>query len=192
MTVLKSFVIAFSMYSKIPMPQFEWKEKDMRYIIAFFPLVGLVIGALTWIWWQICGRYQLNDVVRICIGILIPLAVTGGIHVDGFMDTMDALNSYQSKERKLEILKDSHIGAFCVIKLLEWGLLYGAAYGALNQEHGLVLLVGSFYLARILSGIAVVTFPCAKKDGILYLFSSKAQERIVKVEIGRASCRERV
>ena len=45
-----------------------------------------------------------------------------GFHVDGFMDTMDALHSYQPRERKLEILKDSHIGAFSVIKLAEFGL----------------------------------------------------------------------
>ena len=47
----KSIAIAFSMYSKIPMPQFEWKEEDMRYSMCFFPFVGIVIGLLSWVWW---------------------------------------------------------------------------------------------------------------------------------------------
>ena len=46
MSVIKSLVIAFSMYSKIPMPHLELEEKDMRYVMGFFPLAGLVIGAV--------------------------------------------------------------------------------------------------------------------------------------------------
>ncbi len=42
--MLRSLAIAFSMYSKIPVPQFDWEERDMRFVMAFFPLVGLVIG----------------------------------------------------------------------------------------------------------------------------------------------------
>ena len=49
------------------------------------------------------------------VGLAIILLVTGGIHMDGYMDTMDALHSYGNREKKLEILKDSHIGAFAVI-----------------------------------------------------------------------------
>ena len=45
------------------------------------------------------------------------MAVTGGFHIDGFMDTMDAFHSYKPREEKLAILKDSHIGAFAVIML---------------------------------------------------------------------------
>ena len=44
MSVIKSFFIAFSIYSKIPVPQFAWKEEDMRYTLCFFPWVGAVIG----------------------------------------------------------------------------------------------------------------------------------------------------
>ena len=46
MSVIKSLVIAFSMYSKIPMPHLELEEKDMRYVMGFFPLVGAVTGLI--------------------------------------------------------------------------------------------------------------------------------------------------
>ena len=63
----------------------------------------------------------------------LPLLITGGIHMDGFMDTVDALASHQSRERKLEILKDSACGAFavlyCGVYLLLSFALYYEGYG---------------------------------------------------------------
>ncbi len=45
-----SFLIAFSMYSKIPMPQCEWNEENMAYAMCFFPWIGVAIGGVTWLW----------------------------------------------------------------------------------------------------------------------------------------------
>lgn len=73
-----------------------------------------------------------------------PLIITGGFHVDGFMDTMDALHSYQPRERKLEILKDSHIGAFSVIKLAEFGLIYVAALSQIVDYRALEVFCCGF------------------------------------------------
>jgi len=115
MRIIKSFFIAFSMYSKIPMPQFQWKDEDMRYALCFFPWVGAVIGALWYLWKWFCDRFAVGTLCYAVVGTAIPLLVTGGFHVDGFLDTCDALHSYQPRDRKLEILKDSHIGAFAVI-----------------------------------------------------------------------------
>ena len=115
MTTLRALVIAFSMYSQIPMPQFTWQDKEMKYAFCFFPWVGAAIGGITMFWWWFCGKFSVGNVAFAMIGTAIPLAVTGGFHVDGFMDTMDAFHSYQPREKKLEILKDSHIGAFSVI-----------------------------------------------------------------------------
>ena len=111
MRIIKSFFIAFSMYSKIPMPQFEWKDEDMRYALCFFPWVGAVIGVLWYLWKWICVRFGVGTLCYTVVGTAIPILITGGFHVDGFLDTCDALHSYQPRERKLEILKDSHIGA---------------------------------------------------------------------------------
>ena len=46
MHLMKSCLIAFSMYSRIPMPRTEWQEEDMRYVMCFFPLIGLAICRL--------------------------------------------------------------------------------------------------------------------------------------------------
>lgn len=179
MTFMKAVVIAFSMYSKIPMPQFTWQEKEMKYALCFFPWVGAVIGALTWGWWYLCEKLEIGVLARTAIGTAIPLLITGGFHVDGFMDTMDAFHSYQERERKLEILKDSHIGAFSVICLVFYYLIYAGAYSEIERT-GVPLLAVGFFVSRTLSGIGVVSIPAAKKSGLLYMFSSRAHERVVK------------
>ena len=51
--VVKAFVVAFSIYSKIPMPRFTWESEDMKYHLCFFPWVGAVIGALEWGWFNL-------------------------------------------------------------------------------------------------------------------------------------------
>ena len=176
----KSIAIAFSMYSKIPMPQFEWKEEDMRYSMCFFPLVGIVIGLLSWFWWLFCQHFGIGKMCFAFVGLAIILLVTGGIHMDGYMDTMDALHSYGSREKKLEILKDSHIGAFAVIMTVLYVLIAAGAYSEIKNYSVMASFCSAYFLSRIFSAIAVVSFPCAKKEGTLYMFADAAQEKIVK------------
>ena len=127
MNWVKSLIIAFSMYSKIPMPHLNLEEKDMRYVMGFFPLVGLVLGACQFIWYKLSAFLGVPNVSRALIFLVLPVIVTGGIHVDGYMDTSDAIHSYGDREKKLSILKDSHIGAFAVIRLLVYSAVYFAA-----------------------------------------------------------------
>lgn len=180
MQFIKSFFIAFSIYSKIPVPQFEWKEEDMKYMLCFFPWIGAVIGGCLYLWNRLCVRYAIGELCYVCVGVAIPLLITGGFHVDGFMDTMDAFHSYQPKEKKLEILKDAHIGAFAVIMLALYGLVYLGAFSEVRDVNLFRIVCGGFFLSRALSGIGVVSFPSAKKDGLLFLFASQSNKRIVK------------
>ena len=109
-----SFKAAFAMFSKIPMPMVDWKkEKHKIYDVPFFPFVGTVIGILTWLAGGILGMHAaLEPFFLAVILTVIPVFITGGIHVDGLLDTSDALSSWQERTRRLEILKDSHAGAF--------------------------------------------------------------------------------
>ena len=76
MSVIKSLVIAFSMYSKIPMPHLELEEKDMRYVMGFFPLAGLVIGAVIYGWVYISGLLNVPDISRTLVLVVIPVLIT--------------------------------------------------------------------------------------------------------------------
>lgn len=183
MSLLKSLLIAFSIYSKIPVRQFTWNENEIKYLFCFFPWVGAVAGGCVYLWNRFCYAYDVGALCRVTVTMAILLFLTGGIHVDGFMDTMDAFHSYQPRERKLEILKDAHIGAFAVIMLAAYGLVYAGAFSEIEDQSLLCIVCCGFFLSRCLCGISVVSFPLAKQDGMLFLFVSGAQKKIVRVSL---------
>ena len=181
MRILKSLCITFSIYSKIPVPQFAWKEEDMKYIFCFFPWIGAIIGAALYFWGTFCKAYEIDVLPYSFICAAIPLIITGGFHVDGFMDTMDAFHSYQPRERKLEILKDSHIGAFAVIMLILYGIIYISAYAEITDITLFQMICMGFFLSRCLSGIAAVTFSLAKKEGSLSFTANSSGKKVTKI-----------
>ena len=182
-SVIKGIFISFSIYSKIPVPQFPWEEKDMKYTLCFFPWIGIVIGLLVYGWSYLCFHFQIGSLCYTLIGSAIPLAVSGGFHMDGFMDTMDAFHSYQPREKKLEILKDSHIGAFSVIMLALYYLIFTGSMSEVKDLRHVAILSFGFFFARALSGIGVVSFRAAKEEGLLYTFASGAHRRTVKTAL---------
>lgn len=178
MDLIGSMIIAFSMYSKIPMPPTEWTKERMKYAMCFFPLIGVVIGAAVAVSVSFLKDRGAGSLLISCIGTCIPLLVTGGIHMDGFLDVTDALSSYEGRERKLEIMKDPHAGAFAIIGCGLYLLLYVGFFSQLSQK-GLLLFAGTFVLTRALSGLAVVTFPMAKTSGLAAAFSGQAHKKAV-------------
>lgn len=185
--MFKALIVAFSMYSKIPMPRFEWESKDMEYHLVFFPWVGAVIGIIEYLWALVYFSARLNSIFYLAIALAIPLLITGGFHLDGFMDTMDALHSYQNREKKLEILKDPHIGAFSVICLVIFFLL-AFGFSAHLEEYFVCgrdflkyvgTMGGVFFVSRCLSGISVTFFDKAKKDGMVYTESKTGNKSVV-------------
>ncbi|MBR5751329.1 MAG: adenosylcobinamide-GDP ribazoletransferase [Clostridia bacterium] len=178
--MIRSAVIAFSTYSRLPMPQVEWSEENRRYALCFFPLVGMVIGGLIWLWLCACGWLELNALVKGAVGAVIPLFVTGGIHMDGFMDTTDALASWQPREKKLEILKDSHTGAFAVMGCAAYMLLLTAFLSMAKPKAGAQVGV-CFVLSRALSAWAVTFFRSARPDGMLDKFATASKRRMVSL-----------
>lgn len=170
--------IAFSTYSKIPMPQVDWSDENRRYAMCFFPLIGAALGLAMMGWLWLCGRLGIGPFLRGAGGAALPLLLTGGIHMDGFMDTRDALASWQSQERRLEILKDSHTGAFAVMGCCLYLLLDAALLSEVTfREGGALLCV--FVLSRALSALALTTLRKAKPTGLLAGFAQTAQTRAV-------------
>ena len=180
MSIINSFFIALSMYSRIPVPRVDWKKENMRYAMCFFPMIGVAIGAVMYLAGWLLDKVAVGTLFRGVVFTLIPIIITGGIHMDGFMDTMDALGSWGDREKKLEILKDSHAGAFAILGMgcyLMWSV---AVWSELPAEVLGVCSV-SFVLSRALSGFSVVTFPAARNSGLLKMFQDGAQKKVVRI-----------
>ncbi len=171
----KAFLTAFSTYSRIPVPRVEWEEENRKYALLFFPLIGAVIGGLLCGWRQLSEFFGFGIFMKSAVALCIPVFITGGIHLDGFIDTMDALSSCQPREKKLEILKDPHTGAFAVIGCVIYFILYFGALTELKSLKAYALISIGFVLSRAFSGLALVLFPSAKKSGLLYAFSSASR-----------------
>ena len=170
MTLIRNLIVAFSLYSRIPMPRFEWKESDLRHNLVFLPWVGAAVGALVYAFAALVKLAAIPLVAQVALVSAIPLIVTGGFHVDGFMDVEDALRSYKSREEKLEILKDPRVGAFSVICLLTYSLVWTASLSvALADETNVCapIFALSFFVVRALSGALALKLRPARGEGML-------------------------
>lgn len=179
-SIMQSLIIAFSMYSKIPMPRSNWEEKNLRYAMCFFPFVGAVIGAIMYLFFYIANEISLSKMITTGILVVIPILITGGIHMDGFLDTVDALSSNQSKENKLRILSDPHAGAFAIIYCVVYFLLTFCFWYEISINSILIISIG-FILSRSLSALSVVNFKKAKTSGLAHTFSNSAIRRTVSI-----------
>ncbi len=175
--MLRSFFSAMRMYSRIPVPDVEWNEENRRYSLCFFPAVGAVIGAMIMIWQRLCAGLHTGQFMYAAGAVAIMVAVTGGIHLDGFCDTCDARASWGDRDKKLRILSDPHIGAFAAIKLGIYLVLYTALFTELTEPHAAAVVCLGFVLSRALSGLAAVTFRSAKREGTLHVFSAAADKK---------------
>lgn len=176
-----SFKVAFAMFSKIPMPQADWTKENMKYMFCFFPFIGTVIGAVFLAGDYLGKALGLSEGFHTALLVLIPVLITGGIHVDGLLDTADALSSWQERERRLEILKDSHAGAFAVITACVYFLCCFGAYSQIAGSSRAVLITGMvFMVSRCFSGLGVLMLPKAKDTGTVAEFSRKAENAAVR------------
>lgn len=181
MEFFKALAAAFSTYSAIPMPRLEWDGGAAKYVLCCFPAVGLVCGGALWAWYALCRALGAGGALFAAVAVCLPLLLTGGIHMDGFMDTVDAISSHQTQEKKLEILKDPHCGAFAVIWCGIYLLLgFGLFHGLYAAEAALVVLPG-YTLSRALSALCAVTLPSASGSGMLYAFTGGRRNPAVTV-----------
>lgn len=179
MKILNSFKIAFAMFSKIPVGQADWKEDNMKYSMCFVPMIGFVIAFLSVFWWEICIKLGLNNVLYGCIASLIPLFITGGIHMDGYCDVVDALSSYGDRNKKLEILKDPHVGAFAIIWTVAYFIAYTGIFCQVSSMEEVVMLGTEAVLSRAAGCLLAIMLKNAKNEGTLYTFTSRQQKGTV-------------
>ena len=175
--VFKGLYMSFGMFCTIPLPGY-WDEKGAKYMMAWFPLVGAVIGVL---WWLLVeGLYVLFwmrwSVEPLFAGgiMLIPFIFSGLIHLDGYMDTSDAILSRRPFEEKVRILKDPHVGSFAVIMIVVlFIMLYGAAFAVINRGENFALLIVIPIVSRSFSALSVLCIRPMSPDGYVGVFRSE-------------------
>jgi adenosylcobinamide-GDP ribazoletransferase len=163
---LREFLIALTFLTRIPLPapKVEVTSEEFSRSYRYYPLVGLVIGLLLWLLAKALTLY-FPPLVLGALLLVAELILTGGLHLDGFMDSMDGLLSARSPERILEIMKDSRIGAHACMALVGLLLLKFALLSSLTPTHFSILLVMPM-LSRWVFQIGAIAFPYARPQGL--------------------------
>jgi len=139
--------------------------QDRALSIVFYPVVGAVVGAVLAVSSLLAHILYANALMAATAVVAVDFWVTGGLHLDGLMDSADGLLAYRSKERTLEIMRDSHVGAMAVMVLIFTVLLRIAALSLLAPgELARVVLVAALF-ARSLLLVVMRYAPSARSDG---------------------------
>ena len=140
---MRSLRIAFGLMTTLPvkLPS-DWSVGDSGRAAVWYPLVGLVIGALTWLAWK-GVRFVFSPVIVSVITLVVWVVLTGGLHLDGLADCCDGLFASVSPARRLEIMKDPHVGAFGVIGLILILFLKAAALASLTPVSSFGILLAA-------------------------------------------------
>lgn len=162
---MRGFLIALTFFTRIPLPiPKDVTAEEFTRSYRFYPFVGLVLGLLLWL----LAKALIPYYPPLVLGALLlgaELMLTGGIHLDGFMDSMDGLLSARSPERILEIMKDSRVGAHASMSLVGLLLLKFALLASLTPST-LVILIVMPMLSRWVFQIGVIGFPYARSQGL--------------------------
>ena len=154
-TYFHAFAMCQSMFCAIPFPGNLWDEKARDKMLLFLPAVGLEMGviwaAIAWL----CRFLNLPQLVRGLVLAVYPFLAAGFIHLDGYMDVTDAVKSCRSLERRREILKDSHVGAFAVIGIALLLLAQFAFLSSVPEEADWRILMFVPAMSRCGSSLAV-------------------------------------
>ena len=155
--LLKAFCMSFSMFCAIPTPfAHVWEDSVRSMMLVVFPFVGTIIGAIWAAAAILLDKINCPSMFAAAVLALIPYLLTGGIHLDGFMDCCDAIFSRRPLEKKREILKDSHVGSFAVIGLSILMMFSFAAFASSDNQN-MLLLIFICTISRTCSAIGVST-----------------------------------
>lgn len=163
--------------------QTEWSNEAFGRSVKYFTLVGAVLGTAlslaAYLLYFILPLYGvwLPEAFAALLLVMLAIFLTGGLHCDGFMDTMDGIFSGRDRGRMLEIMKDSRVGAngvmgFVLLVAVKWSLIMG-----LPPEKLLVALFVMPLLGRLAMVFCITCFPYARPEGIGKAFAVFAGKR---------------
>ncbi|MEX2416738.1 MAG: adenosylcobinamide-GDP ribazoletransferase [Paenibacillaceae bacterium] len=174
MNIIWGLLLAFQFLTRIPIPiSCPWNRDTMRWALRSYALVGLCLGAIVAAIVYILSPWLPLWMLAL-LTVTLWVALTGGLHLDGWADTADAVGSYAPLDKKWEIMKDPRIGvagAIALLFLLLWKIALVYAY--LDQFKGitwntLLPFIWIPALTRWGSLLLLAALPSVKSSGLAY------------------------
>lgn len=148
-------VMCFSMFCAIPSPFRIWDEEARPLMTLFLPLVGAFIGALWSLTAYIARILNLPALVTGAVLCAFPFIITGGMHMDGYLDVTDAVKSWRDIEQRRKIMKDPNVGSFAVIAGILVVMTQFALLSSVRYDAYLLALILIPTVSRAVAGICV-------------------------------------
>ncbi|MFC1907881.1 adenosylcobinamide-GDP ribazoletransferase [Chloroflexota bacterium] len=174
------FLVALKFLTIISLPgRREVSPEEMGHSIGYFPVVGIIIGLiLAGLNWLLCLLLPL--MVANALLIVFLVVITGGLHLDGFVDTCDGIAGHKTIEERWRVMHDSRAGAFGIVGIV---LLLLVKYVSLNSLSSMsvpslltmVTLVFMPVVSRWAMAYAVFVYPYARPSGLGKAFKQGAR-----------------
>jgi len=174
---MRNLRIAFGLLTTLPFGiRGSWQPGDSGRAGIWYPLVGVVIGGLTWLVWYVLKQYFPPLAVGV-MTLVVWVGLTGGLHLDGLADCCDGLLSSTSPERRLEIMKDPHLGTFGGIGLILVLFSKTIALSILTSSNGLGIILAATVSRWMILPASLL--PLANPDGMAADFASGFKRSVV-------------
>jgi adenosylcobinamide-GDP ribazoletransferase len=183
---LKGLLINLQFFTSIPIRQeLPIDNVHLEKAIRSFPVLGLIQGGIyVFVLYAISNWTPFSALTAAFCLWLAGIFLTGGIHLDGWMDTSDAFFSYQDKEKRLEIMSDPRTGAFGVLSVIvllscRFFFIYEIIERLQQDSYWLIALLPFF--SKMVMGVLLIKVKSAKREGLGSLFKQAANNRTLKV-----------
>ncbi|MDH5160630.1 adenosylcobinamide-GDP ribazoletransferase [Heyndrickxia oleronia] len=178
---IKGMLINLQFFTIVPIPyELPMDKKHMTYAVKFFPLLGLFQGAIfVGALYLLTNYTPFSTLATAFILWLLTIIVTGGLHIDGWMDASDAFFSYQQIDKRLEIMKDPRTGAFGVISviiLLSGRFLFIYEIIHMLSTSSFIFIFTLPFLSKSLMGYLLLNVPAAKQEGLGHFFQKSVHK----------------
>jgi adenosylcobinamide-GDP ribazoletransferase len=182
MKIVKGFLINLQFFTAIPITlELPMDQEHLRKAVQTFPLLGLFQGLIYSLLLYFFIEFTPFSHLAVAFLLwLVTILLTGGIHLDGWMDASDAYFSYQDQEKRMEIMKDPRTGAFGVLSIM---ILLSCRFLFIYESTINVRLVTYFFIGAIpfwsksVMGALLLTVKSAKKEGLSAFFQRGATSR---------------
>ncbi|MDR5584307.1 adenosylcobinamide-GDP ribazoletransferase [Paenibacillus larvae] len=161
-------VAAFQFLSRLQVPiRINYTSSVFAASTAFYPVVGAIIGTIVAASGGLLGHIFPALPLSVMM-VAVWIGCTGGLHLDGLMDTADGVLSHRDRQRMLEIMKDSRVGAmgvivFSIVLLTKWAAISALLAVSWNMYASFLILVPLW--SRWFMVIAIKRWPYARKEG---------------------------
>lgn len=161
---LELFFTALMFFTRLPIPEIEYSQEKLNASSRYFPLVGILVGALSAIAFMFASLvFPIK--IAILISMLASILITGAFHEDGFADTCDGFGGGYTKEKILEIMQDSRIGTFGTVGLV---LILGIKFILLSEIPAMIIpiaIISGHAISRLMSISLLYSMVYVKPEG---------------------------